>query len=101
MTDASESVLPFSDLNQQTQRLVEQVQATKRPLIIVRDGQSAAVLVEAQEYEQQTRRLALMERIARGKQDIAAGRTHTQEEVEALLDEWLAGDKLNATLTSP
>jgi prevent-host-death family protein len=87
-TDAPEGVLPFNDLNPQTQLLVEQVQATKRPLTITKDGQSAVVLVEAQEYEQQRRRLALIERIARGKRDVAGGRTHTQEEVEALMDEW-------------
>jgi prevent-host-death family protein len=88
----SEDVLPFSALSEKTQRLVEQVQKTKRPLVITRRGHSAAVLLDAAEYQLQQQRLILMERIARGKRDIAEGRTHTQEEVEALLDEWLAGD---------
>ena len=88
-TDVTEAVLPFSDLNPQTQRLVEQVRATKSPLVITKDGQSAVVLIEARAYAEQERRLALMERIAQGERDFAEGRTHTQEEVEVLLDEWL------------
>ncbi len=88
-TDVTEDVIPFSALNPQTQQLVEQVRATKSPLVITKDGQSAVVLVEARAYEEQERRLALMERIAQGERDFAEGRTHTQEEVEALLDEWL------------
>jgi prevent-host-death family protein len=88
-TDRTEGVLPFSDLNEQTQKLVDHVQVTKRPLIITRDGRSAAILVEAEEYEEQRRRLTLLERIARGKRDVLEGRVRTQGEVEALLDEWL------------
>lgn len=87
-TATAEGALPMSALSQQTQRLVEQVQTTKRPLVITKRGQLAAVLVDAAEYEQQQRRLALMERIARGKLDVVEGRTYTQEEVESLLDEW-------------
>ena len=57
------------------------------PVVIARDGKAAAVLVEAQEYELHLRKLALMERIMRGKREIAEGHFHTQEEVEKLLDE--------------
>ena len=91
VTDTSPGTLSFSELNEQSQQLVEQVRAEKRPLVITRDGQAAAVLVEAREYEQQLRRLALMERILEGERDFAEGRTHSQEEVEALLDQWLDG----------
>ena len=87
-----EEGLAFDALDSQMQQLVEQVQASGSPLVITKDGRSAVILVEAHEYEQQQRRLMLMDRIARGKQDIANGRVHSQEEVEALLDEWLCGE---------
>ena len=88
VTETTADVLSFSALDEPTQRLVEQVQATRCPVVIARNGKAAAVLVEAQEYELQLRKLALMERIMRGKREIAEGRFHTQEEVEKLLDEW-------------
>ena len=47
---SGEDVLPFSALSEKTQRLVEQVQQTKRPLFITRQGHSAAVLMDAEEY---------------------------------------------------
>ncbi|HLK58761.1 MAG TPA: type II toxin-antitoxin system Phd/YefM family antitoxin [Chthonomonadaceae bacterium] len=81
--------LSISELGIQTQRLVEQVETTKRPLVITRQGHSTVVLIDAEAYELQQRRLALMEHIAKGKQDVANGKTYTQEEAEALLDEWM------------
>ena len=88
MTETTPDVLSFSALDEPTQQLVEQVQATGCPVVIVRDGKAAAVLVEAQEYELHQRKLALMERIMCGKREIAEGRFSTQEQVEKLLDEW-------------
>jgi prevent-host-death family protein len=86
MTETAPDVLSFSALGEALQQLVEQVQATKSPVVIAKDGR-AAVLVEAQEYELHLRKLALMERIMRGKREIAEGHFYTQEEVESLLDE--------------
>ena len=45
----------------------------------------AAVLAPAEEYALQQRRLALLEHLAQGEADIAAGRVHTQEEIDALI----------------
>src|SRR5437899_9908360 len=88
-TDATAGAFSLSALDPHTQELIEQVRVSRCPLVITKDGQPAVVLVEAQSYAEQQRRLALMERIAQGERDFAEGRTHTQEEVEALLDEWL------------
>src|SRR5205807_4631596 len=87
VTETTPDVLSFSTLDERTQQLVEQVQATKCPVVIAKDGRAAAVLVEAQEYELHLRKLALMERIMRGKREIAEGQFYTQEEVESFLDE--------------
>jgi len=88
VTETNPHVLSFSALEEPTQQLVEQVQATKCPVVIARDGKAAAVLVEAQEYELHLRKLALMERIMRAKREIAEGHFYTPEDVDKLLDEW-------------
>jgi len=87
-TDTLEGELPLSALDLQTQELMERVRQARRPLLITKDGEPAVVLIEARAYEEQRRRLVLMERIAEGERDFADGRTHTQEEVEARLEEW-------------
>jgi PHD/YefM family antitoxin component YafN of YafNO toxin-antitoxin module len=88
VTEPVPDVLSFNALEESIQQLVQQVQATKCPVVIARDGKAAAVLVEAQEYELHLRKLSLMERIMRAKREIAEDRYSTQEEVEKLLDEW-------------
>jgi predicted transcriptional regulator len=50
------------------------------------------VLAGATEYQEQARRLALLERIVQAERDFADGRTYTQEEVEAMLDQWPSGE---------
>lgn len=82
--------VPLSSFSPDAQRLIERVRSTRQSLAITKRGQLAVVVVEAKTYEEQQRRVALMERIVRGKREIAHGRSHTQEEVEALLDQWLA-----------
>ncbi len=84
------SALAIDALDPKTQNLVNHVQTTKCSIVITRDGEAAAVLVEAGEYDLQRRQLALMERVVRAERDLAEGRTHPQEEVEALLDNWLS-----------
>jgi prevent-host-death family protein len=88
-TDATQGAFALSALDSQSQELIEQVRVSRCPLVVTKDGQPAVVLIEARAYDEQQRRLALMERIIQGERDLAEGRTHTQAEVEALLDEWL------------
>jgi prevent-host-death family protein len=93
MMAESPSVVPdelaLSELDPQSRQLVERVLSTRRPLRITRGAGSAAVILDAAAYEQQQRRLSLMEHLAQGRRDLDEGRTMTQEQVEALMEEWL------------
>jgi prevent-host-death family protein len=93
MPKTTKEALPISSLSSETQRLVKQVRSSGRPLHITSRGQPAAVLVDAEDFELQQERLEIMKHIARGKRDIAAGRTYSQEEVESLLSKWLDGSE--------
>jgi predicted transcriptional regulator len=53
------------------------------------EGRDSVTVPPARAFQEQQQRLALLEGIIQGEKDLAEGRTHTQEEVEALLDEWL------------
>jgi prevent-host-death family protein len=83
--------LPLAELDRRTQELVEQVISTKEPALITNAEEPGAVVMPAQEYALQQQRLSLLERIARGKADLAAGRSHSQAEAERLIDDWILG----------
>ena len=76
----------LAELDLQARHLVDRVRSTKQPLVITEDGAGVAVLVDAENYQRERTRLALLEKIALGEADIAAGRLHSQEEAEAILD---------------
>jgi PHD/YefM family antitoxin component YafN of YafNO toxin-antitoxin module len=81
--------LPLHDLDPKTRELIEKVLASGRPLHFTRGGERAALLLDADAYREQQRRLALMEHLARSRRDLDAGHGMSQEQVEALMDEWL------------
>ncbi len=88
--ERAEDLVAYEEIESETQHWVDRVQITKCVMTILRDGKPAVVMMEAGEYQLLLRRLALMQRIARGERELADGQTHTQEEVESLLDGWLA-----------
>lgn len=92
MAKSSSVTLPLNSLGIETQKAVRRARTTKKPVVITARGQSAAVLVDAGEYELQQRRIDLMERIVRAERDVAEGRTYTQQQVRALIDQWFDED---------
>lgn len=89
MLDFVEDVVPVSDLRTKAAQIIDRVHQTRQPVLVTQRGRSAAVLLDVAEYQRQQRRMALLEHIALGKRDVAAGRTYTQEQIEAELGEWL------------
>lgn len=54
--------------------MVRHVQRTKRPVILTQHGRSAAVLVDAAEYEALLERAELLDDIRVAEAEVAAGR---------------------------
>jgi len=99
-SDASElatimymSVLPVAEARAQLSKIVESAVTTHERTTITRNGVPAVILLSIQDYEslQETiETLAdpeLMSAIKEGLADIAAGRVHTQEDVEQAMRE--------------
>ena len=53
---------------------IQQVQKTKRPMVITHNGKSAAVLIEVSEYETLLDRIDLLEEVRAGEAQIDAGK---------------------------
>jgi prevent-host-death family protein len=87
------SVLPVAEARAQLSKIVESAVTTHERTTITRNGVPAVILLSIQDYEslQETiETLAdpeLMSAIKEGLADIAAGRVHTQEDVEQAMRE--------------
>ena len=85
-----EDIRPVSELKAQTRKVLADVRASGRPMVITVKGKPAVVLLDAAAFERRERALALAARLARGEQDIRAGRTRPARE---FLEELRGGKK--------
>ena len=79
-------VIPVTDLRQDAAAVLRRVRGRKQPLIITQRGRAAAVMLSVDAYErgEQERQILLL--LARGEQEIAAGKGHDLESVLAEAD---------------
>ncbi|MFA7172957.1 MAG: type II toxin-antitoxin system Phd/YefM family antitoxin [Kiritimatiellia bacterium] len=75
-----QDIKPMSEFRAHTAACIKQVQKSKRPVVITQNGKSAAVLLDAMEFEAISQRLELLEDIASGESqiDYGAGIPHDQ-----------------------
>ncbi|HLF83074.1 MAG TPA: type II toxin-antitoxin system Phd/YefM family antitoxin [Blastocatellia bacterium] len=81
-----QDVKPISEFRANAASLVQQVQRTRRPLVITQQGRSAAVLLAVSEYEKLLAKLELLQDIHIGEAQIDGGQgiTHSTARKKAL-----------------
>jgi prevent-host-death family protein len=67
-------IIPVTDLRQDAAAALKRLRASKQPLVITQRGRAAAVLMSMDEYEQNEHERQLLRLIARGEQEISAGK---------------------------
>jgi prevent-host-death family protein len=84
-------ILPVTDLRQDAAGALKRLQNSKHPLIITQRGRAAAVMLSVEAYERSEHERQLLRLLARGEQEIAAGKgvdlKTVLAEADALLDE--------------
>lgn len=68
-------------LKSRTANMIEQINTTRRPVIITQNGEPRAVLQDPQSYENMRNTIGLLKLISQGESDIQSGKTKTQKEV--------------------
>ncbi len=81
-----QDVKPISEFRANAASLVQQVQRTKRPLVITQQGRSAAVLLDVSEYEKLLAKLDLLQdvHVAEDQIDSGEGISHRATRKKAL-----------------
>jgi len=79
----STDVRPVTEFRANTSSVLDQVQATKRPVILTQHGRSAAVLMNVDVYEGLLDEVELLRAVRTGEEQLAAGDVVLHEDVEA------------------
>jgi prevent-host-death family protein len=84
-------IKPVTWLKANAAVLLQQINDTRRPVIITQNGEPRAVLQDPKSYEETRNALGLLKLLAQGEEDIRKGNIRPQEEVfsdvEGLLKE--------------
>jgi prevent-host-death family protein len=87
---AAEDIRPVSYLKARAAALLDQVNDTRRPVIITQSGTARAVLQDPETYEQMRAAIGMLKLLVQGEEDARAGRVRKQGDVFARLQRRLA-----------
>ena len=88
MSVRAASTKPLTEVRRHTAEVFEAVRAAREPLIVTEHGRSAGVIMDPESYDLMCERLDMLEAIAMGEMDIAAGNHAGWDEVKAGLRKW-------------
>ena len=83
--DLREDIVPFSAFRASLSAYMAQTRDTHRPILVTQNGKATAVFMDVEDFEAMKEREAILQDIARGEEDIRAGRVTPNDEVFAEL----------------
>ena len=86
-------IKPVTYLKAKTADLLDQINDTRRPVIITQNGEPRAVLQDPKSYEEMRNALGLLKLLAQGEEDIRKGNIRPQEEVFGDIERLLRAEK--------
>jgi len=85
------AIIPITDLRQDAAAALKRVKSTGQPVVLTQRGRAAAVLLSMETYERSEHERQILLLLARGEQEIAAGKGFDLNEVMTEADNLLAG----------
>ncbi len=82
----SRDIKPVTYLKSRASDLLKQINETHRPVIITQNGEPRAVLQDPESYENMRNAIGLLKLISLGEKDIKEGKSKSQEEVFANIE---------------
>jgi prevent-host-death family protein len=84
-TKFSEDIVPLSDMKINPGRVVNQVDKTRRPVLLTNRGRGVAVVQSLKDYETETNERAFLRDIVQGLMDMEEGREMNLADVKKRL----------------
>lgn len=85
-------IIPVKDLHQDTAAVLKQVTESHDPFVITQRGKAAAVLLNAEAYQQAESERQILEILARGEKEIDGGHGYDLDSVLAETDALLEAE---------
>ena len=85
------AIIPITDLRQDAAAALKRVKSSRQPVVITQRGRATAVLLSLEAYERSEQERHILQLLARGEQEIKAGRGFDLDDVLAEADNLLAG----------
>jgi prevent-host-death family protein len=82
----SRDIKPVTYLKSRASDLLKQINETHRPVVITQNGKPRAVLQDPESYENMRNAIGLLKLISLGEEDIKGGKSKSQEEVFANIE---------------
>jgi prevent-host-death family protein len=82
----SRDIKPVTYLKSRASDLLRQINETHRPVVITQNGEPRAVLQDPESYENMRNAIGLLKLISLGEEDIKDGKSKSQEEVFANIE---------------
>jgi prevent-host-death family protein len=82
----SRDIKPVTYLKSRAADLLKQINETHRPVVITQNGEPRAVLQDPESYENMRNAIGLLKLISLGEEDIKDGKSKSQEEVFANIE---------------
>jgi prevent-host-death family protein len=85
-------IVPVTDLRQNAAGVLKRLKKSRDPLVITQRGRAAAILLSLDAYERSQQEREILRLLARGENEIAAGKGYSLESVMKEADAILSGD---------
>lgn len=82
----SEDIKPITYLKSRAADLLKQINETHRPVVITQNGEAKAILQDPESYENMRNAIGILKLISQGEEDIKNGKSKSQEEVFATIE---------------
>ena len=82
----SEDIKSVTYLKSRAADLIKQINTTHRPVVITQNGEPKAVLQDPKSYEDTRNAIGILKLISQGEEDIKKGKSKSQEEVFAHIE---------------
>mgnify|MGYP001233843143 CR=1 FL=1 len=88
----SEDVQPLTELKTRASALINQVNRSRRPVLLTRRGRGVAVLMDLEEYERLVQRADFIDAVEEGARASMAGDLHPHSEAAEILSRYGSSD---------